>query len=129
MSATCAACPGVGATNTAANATPFRRTMWTFLSSSEVVGRTPAALAGVDSIGDIIMAEAQVQLGFTQNLGNYESIRVTIQQGRDGFPDADLDEVTNELYKAVEQQLIEKARGIYESLTKGTQKNTNINPG
>ena len=59
-----------------------------------------------------------VDLSFTRNLGNYESIKVNI--GISDFPrhDETIDEATNRVYKFVEKKLVEKITEI-ESELKG----------
>ena len=60
-----------------------------------------------------------VTLGFTKNLGNFESLRVDI-----GIQDyvrkgETVNEATDRVYKFVEDKLIEKTREVEEELKRG----------
>ena len=57
-----------------------------------------------------------VDLSFTRNLGNYESIKVNI--GISDFPrhDESIDDATNRVYKFVEKKLVEKLNEIEKEL-------------
>jgi len=60
----------------------------------------------------------RVELSFTRNLGNYESIKVNIgieDFRRDG---ESIDEATNRVYTFVENKLMEKVNEIEEELVK-----------
>ena len=60
----------------------------------------------------------RVELSFTRNLGNYESIKVNIgieDFRRDGET---IDEATNRVYTFVENKLTEKVNEIEEELVK-----------
>jgi hypothetical protein len=60
----------------------------------------------------------RVELSFTRNLGNYESIKVNIgieDFRRDGET---IDEATNRVYAFVENKLTEKVNEIEEELVK-----------
>jgi len=60
--------------------------------------------------------KVKVDLSFTRNLGNYESIKIgigvedTIRQGEN------VDTATERVYKFVEEKLIEKTREVEEEL-------------
>lgn len=64
----------------------------------------------------------KVDLSFTRNLGNYESIKIgigiedSVRQG-EGVEDA-----TERVYKFVEEKLIEKTREVEEELKKPSGK-------
>jgi hypothetical protein len=68
-----------------------------------------------------VMSETKVKvdLSFTRNLGNYESIKIgigvedTIRQGEN------VDSATERVYKFVEDKLIEKTREVEEELKRG----------
>jgi len=63
----------------------------------------------------------KVDLQFTRNLGNYESIKIGIGVEdivRDG---ENVDSATNRVYKFVEDKLIQKASEIEEELKVGKQ--------
>lgn len=64
----------------------------------------------------------KVDLQFTRNLGNYESLKVGI--GVEDFqrPNETIDEATNRVYNFVEKKLMEKVNEIEEELTKGKGK-------
>lgn len=63
--------------------------------------------------------KVKVDLSFTRNLGNYESIKIgigvedTIRQGEN------VDSATERVYKFVEDKLIEKTREVEEELKRG----------
>ena len=63
----------------------------------------------------------RVELQFTKNLGNYESLKVAI--GIEDFKreSETIDEATNRVYTFVENKVIEKVNEITEEL-KGTNK-------
>jgi len=61
----------------------------------------------------------KVDLSFTRNLGNYESIKIGIgveDTVRDG---ENVDTATERVYRFVEEKLIEKTREIEEELKSG----------
>ena len=61
----------------------------------------------------------KVDLSFTRNLGNYESIRIGLgieDHVRDG---ESVDAATERVYKFVENKLIEKTREVEEELKGG----------
>jgi len=61
----------------------------------------------------------KVDLSFTRNLGNYESIRIGLgveDHVRDGET---VDSATDRVYKFVENKLIEKTREVEEELKGG----------
>ena len=61
----------------------------------------------------------KIDLSFTRNLGNYESIKIgigiedTVRQGEN------VDSATERVYKFVENKLVEKTREIEEELKGG----------
>lgn len=59
----------------------------------------------------------KVELQFTRNLGNYESLKVSI--GIEDFQrdSENIDEATNRVYNFVEKKLMEKVNEIEEELT------------
>ena len=63
--------------------------------------------------------KVKVDLSFTRNLGNYESIKIgigvedTVRQGEN------VDTATERVYKFVEEKLIEKTREVEEELKRG----------
>ena len=64
----------------------------------------------------------KVELHFTRNLGNYESLKVGI--GIEDFKrdNESIDEATNRVYTFVENKLMEKVNEIEDELTKGKGK-------
>ena len=68
--------------------------------------------------------KVKVDLSFTRNLGNYESIKIgigvedTVRQGEN------VDTATERVYKFVEEKLIEKTREVEEELKRGKWKRT-----
>jgi hypothetical protein len=65
--------------------------------------------------------KVKVELSFTRNLGNYESIRIGL-----GVEDAvrsgeNVESATERVYKFVEEKLIEKTREVEEEL-RGSKK-------
>lgn len=60
--------------------------------------------------------QVRVDLSFTRNLGNFESIKIGI--GVDDFVrhDENVDAATERIYKFVESKLIEKTREVEEEL-------------
>jgi hypothetical protein len=63
--------------------------------------------------------KVKIDLSFTRNLGNYESIKIgigvedTVRQGEN------VDTATERVYKFVEDKLIEKTREVEEELKRG----------
>lgn len=64
------------------------------------------------------MAETRVKvdLSFTRNLGNYESIRIGIGIEDDVRQGENVNDATERVYKFVEDKLIEKTREVEEEL-------------
>lgn len=63
--------------------------------------------------------KVKVDLSYTRNLGNYESIRIGLgveDHVRDGET---VDSATERVYKFVEEKLIEKTREVEEELKGG----------
>lgn len=59
----------------------------------------------------------RVELQFTRNLGNYESLKVSIGVEDTQRDKESIDEATNRVYNFVEKKLIEKTNEIEEELT------------
>jgi hypothetical protein len=68
-----------------------------------------------------IMTETRVKvdLSFTRNLGNYESIRIGIGIEDNVRQGENVDTATERVYKFVENKLIEKTREVEEELKSG----------
>jgi len=67
------------------------------------------------------MAETRVKvdLSFTRNLGNYESVRIGIGVEDDIRQGENVDSATERVYDFVENKLIEKAREVEKELNRG----------
>jgi Xaa-Pro aminopeptidase len=67
------------------------------------------------------MAETKVKvdLSFTRNLGNYESIKIGIGIEDDVRVGENVDTATERVYKFVEEKLIQKTQEIEEELKRG----------
>lgn len=61
----------------------------------------------------------KVDLSFTRNLGNYESIKIGIGIEDDIRPGENVDTATERVYKFVEDKLIQKTQEIEEELKSG----------
>jgi hypothetical protein len=61
----------------------------------------------------------KVDLSFTRNLGNYESIKIGIGVEDDVRPGENVDIATARVYKFVEEKLIEKTREVEQELKGG----------
>jgi hypothetical protein len=61
----------------------------------------------------------KVDLSFTRNLGNYESIKIGIGVEDDIRQGETVDSATERVYKFVEDKLIEKTQEIEEELKRG----------
>ena len=68
-----------------------------------------------------VMAETRVKvdLSFTRNLGNYESIRINIGVEDDVRSGENVDSATDRVYTFVENKLIEKTREVEKELNSG----------
>jgi len=68
-----------------------------------------------------VMAETRVKvdLSFTRNLGNYESIRINIGVEDDVRNGENVDSATERVYTFVENKLIEKTREVEQELKNG----------
>ena len=58
----------------------------------------------------------KVDLSFTRNLGNYESIRIGVGIEDDVRQNETVNDATERVYKFVETKLIEKTREVEEEL-------------
>jgi hypothetical protein len=61
----------------------------------------------------------KVDLSFTRNLGNYESIKIGIGVEDDVRSGENVDSATDRVYQFVESKLIEKTQEIEEELKRG----------
>ena len=61
----------------------------------------------------------KVDLSFTRNLGNYESIRINIGVEDDVRSGENVDSATERVYAFVENKLIEKTREVEKVLNSG----------
>jgi len=61
----------------------------------------------------------KVDLSFTRNLGNYESIKIGIGVEDNVRQGENVDTATERVYKFVEEKLIDKTREVEEELKRG----------
>jgi len=61
----------------------------------------------------------KVDLSFTRNLGNYESIKIGIGVEDDVRSGENVDTATERVYRFVEDKLIQKTREVEEELKRG----------
>jgi hypothetical protein len=69
--------------------------------------------------GGVMTTKIKVDLSFTRNLGNYESIKIGIGVEDDLRLGETVDSATERVYKFVEDKLIEKTREVEEELKSG----------
>lgn len=69
--------------------------------------------------GGIMTTKVKVDLSFTRNLGNYESIKIGIGVEDDLRLGENVESATERVYKFVEDKLIEKTREVEEELKRG----------
>lgn len=63
--------------------------------------------------------KVKVDLSFTRNLGNYESIKIGIGVEDTVRSGENVDSATERVYKFVEDKLIQKTREVEEELKRG----------
>ena len=63
--------------------------------------------------------KVKVDLSFTRNLGNYESIKISIGVEDDVRSGENVDSATERVYKFVEEKLIKKTEEVEEELKRG----------
>ena len=63
--------------------------------------------------------KVKVDLSFTRNLGNYESIKISIGVEDDVRAGENVDSATERVYKFVEDKLIQKTQEVEEELKRG----------
>jgi hypothetical protein len=63
--------------------------------------------------------KVKVDLSFTRNLGNYESIKIGIGVEDDIRSGENVETATERVYKFVEDKLIQKTQEIEEELSRG----------
>jgi hypothetical protein len=68
-----------------------------------------------------VTTRVKVDLSFTRNLGNYESIKIGIGVEDDVRSNENVNAATERVYKFVESKLIEKTREVEEELKSGKQ--------
>jgi hypothetical protein len=69
--------------------------------------------------GGVMTTKVKVDLSFTRNLGNYESIKIGIGVEDDLRLGENVETATERVYKFVEDKLIEKTREVEEELKSG----------
>jgi len=66
-----------------------------------------------------VTTKVKVDLSFTRNLGNYESIKIGIGVEDDVRAGENVDSATERVYKFVENKLVQKTREVEEELKRG----------
>jgi hypothetical protein len=66
-----------------------------------------------------VTTRVKLDLSFTRNLGNYESIKIGVGVEDDLRAGENVDTATERVYKFVEDKLIEKTREVEEELKRG----------
>jgi hypothetical protein len=66
-----------------------------------------------------VTTRVKVDLSFTRNLGNYESIKIGVGVEDDLRSGESVDTATERVYKFVEEKLIQKTREVEEELKRG----------
>jgi hypothetical protein len=69
--------------------------------------------------GGVMTTKVKIDLSFTRNLGNYESIKIGIGVEDDLRLGENVESATERVYKFVEDKLIEKTREVEEELKRG----------
>ena len=69
--------------------------------------------------GGVMTTKVKVDLSFTRNLGNYESIKIGIGVEDDLRLGENVELATERVYRFVEDKLIEKTREVEEELKSG----------
>jgi hypothetical protein len=69
--------------------------------------------------GGVMTTKVKVDLSFTRNLGNYESIKIGIGVEDDLRLGENVESATERVYRFVEDKLIEKTREVEEELKRG----------
>jgi len=66
-----------------------------------------------------VTTRVKVDLSFTRNLGNYESIKIGVGIEDDLRSGENVNTATERVYKFVEEKLIQKTREVEEELKRG----------
>jgi argininosuccinate lyase len=69
--------------------------------------------------GGVMTTRVKVDLSFTRNLGNYESIKIGVGIEDDVRQGETVDAATERVYTFVENKLIEKTQEVEEELKRG----------
>jgi len=69
--------------------------------------------------GTQMTTKVKVDLSFTRNLGNYESIKISIGVEDDVRSGENVDTATERVYQFVEEKLIKKTQEVEEELKRG----------
>jgi hypothetical protein len=69
--------------------------------------------------GGVMTTRVKVDLSFTRNLGNYESIKIGVGIEDDVRQGETVDTATERVYAFVENKLIEKTQEVEEELKRG----------
>lgn len=70
----------------------------------------------------------EIDAGFTQNIGNYESLRTDVRIGATLEPGEPIDEAIAQVYNKVQEALVDKAIEFREELSGEAKRKTGINP-
>lgn len=70
----------------------------------------------------------EVSIGFTSNVGNYESLRTNVTLGGTLEPGEDVDAAVKELYDRTEAKLVDAAKELNSTLNKDARRKTQISP-
>ncbi|MCA1799865.1 MAG: hypothetical protein LC650_01040 [Actinobacteria bacterium] len=70
----------------------------------------------------------EIDAGFTQNIGNYESLRTDVRIGAKLEPGEPLEEVISAVYEKVQEALVDKAIEFRAELSGEAKRKTGINP-
>jgi len=70
----------------------------------------------------------EIDAGFTQNIGNYESLRTDVRIGGTMEPGETVEEAVDAVYEKVQESLVRKALEFRGDLTSEAKRKTGINP-
>jgi hypothetical protein len=74
------------------------------------------------------MAEVEVRVGFTQNIGNFENLKTEVSWSDTVRDDENHEAATDRLFAAMETKFVEKANEVYDTMTAEARKATQIKP-
>ncbi len=84
-------------------------------------------MAVADNVMNVTPPKVTVSLGYTRNMGNFESLRVDLGvedsvRAGDGVGKVGIDKAMQRVYTYVEEQLLEKVREVEEEVKKVAKK-------